>query len=145
MERKEDNRTRMEVNKMPHRDRTGPMGRGSRTGRVDGSCNRYDMPGYSNRGVIYRVGGRRNMSTGGGQRNRHWYYATGLPSWMRGGRSFPRSPWGAPTVSPAPSRGEELDMLRDKTAYFVEILDEMIQRISKLESQLETNENQTGG
>ena len=33
---------------MPYGDRTGPWGRGSRTGRGAGFCASYDMPGYMN-------------------------------------------------------------------------------------------------
>ena len=132
MEREEDNRIRMEVNKMPHGDRTGPMGRGSRTGRVDGSCNRYDMPGHRNRGVIYRVGGRRNTSTGGGKRNRHWYYATGLPGWAR----FDYAPpgWYGPYAAP-PIPEQEAESLKAQAEWLKEQLDAINQRIAGLEKE----------
>ena len=143
MEREKRNRTRMEVIKMPHGDRTGPMGQGPRTGRGAGICNRYDVPGYANRGDQYPYGGRRYMSAGGGRGHRHWYYATGVPGQGRGGGSswFNRA---TPFVPPAISRNEELDLLRDEAGYFEEALEEIKQRISKLESKSETDENQGG-
>jgi len=33
---------------MPRGDRTGPWGRGPRTGRMAGYCSGYDVPGYMN-------------------------------------------------------------------------------------------------
>lgn len=145
MGREERNRAQMEVNKMPHGDRTGPMGQGPRTGRGAGFCSGFDMPGYADRGANYPFGGRRYMNTGGGRGHRHWYYATGLPGWVRDGRSFSRSYWNAPFVPPAISRSEELEMLRDEAGYFEETLEGLKQRISKLESQPETDEIPTGG
>jgi hypothetical protein len=145
MEREKRNRTQMEVIRMPHGDRTGPMGQGPRTGRSAGFCNRYDMAGYADRGAGKMVGGRRNMSAGGGRGHRHWYYATGLPGRVRGGGNFPRSFWGDPTVPPAVSPSEELDMLKDEAGYFEKTLDEIKKHISKLESVPETDKNQTGG
>ena len=144
MERAEHNWTEMEVIKMPHGDRTGPMGQGPRTGRGAGFCNSYIMPGYADRGVNYPVGGPRNMSAGGGRGHRHWYYATGLPGWKRGEKRFLWSHRGDRTVAPAISRSEELEMLNEEAGYFEETLDEIKQRISKLESRPETDEKQTG-
>jgi len=44
-------------------DRTGPRGRGPRTGRGAGYCNDYDLPGYRNRRVNK---GRRGRGLGAG-------------------------------------------------------------------------------
>jgi len=54
---------------MPGRDRTGPQGAGSRTGRGMGYCAGYDRPGFG-----FRRGG-----TGRGWRHR--FFATGVPGW----------------------------------------------------------------
>lgn len=135
----------MEVIKMPHGDRTGPMGQGARTGRGAGFCNRYEIAGYANRGGVYPFGGGRHMNAGGGRGHRHWYYATGLPGWVRGGRNFPGSNWNDQFVPPAISRSEELEMLKDEAGYFEEALEGIKERISSLESRPDTDEKQTGG
>ena len=49
---------------MPFGDRTGPRGRGSRTGRGAGFCARYDMPGYMNRGLGFNRGRGRGFGRG---------------------------------------------------------------------------------
>ncbi len=48
---------------MPGRDRTGPLGNGSRSGRGLGICNGYQVSGDS-----YGVGGRGFRNTGRGLR-----------------------------------------------------------------------------
>ncbi len=130
---------------MPHGDRTGPRGQGPITGRGVGFCNRYDMAGYANRGVVNLAGGSRYMSNRGGRGHRHWYYATGLRGWMRGERRFPLSHRGASTVQPAISRREELEMLRDEAGYFNQALEGIKERISRLETRSDTEVEQTGG
>jgi hypothetical protein len=76
---------------MPRGDRTGPRGMGAMTGRAAGYCAGFGVPGNANlvqgrglgmgfgRGIGFR--GRRF----GGYGLRHWFYATGLPGWMRSG------------------------------------------------------------
>lgn len=71
----------------------GPM-----TGRGAGFCGGYDAPGYASgpgygRGFFGRgrgVGGRGGWF-GGGRGHRHWFYATGIPGWFRGGWATPWS------------------------------------------------------
>jgi hypothetical protein len=59
------------------------------TGRAMGFCAGYGIPGYAN--PMYWGGrgfGRGRGFAGGGWGGRgwrHWYYATGLPGWARGG------------------------------------------------------------
>ncbi|HNR33506.1 MAG TPA: DUF5320 domain-containing protein, partial [Candidatus Hydrogenedentes bacterium] len=95
---------------MPGGDRTGPLGAGPMTGRGAGRCAGFDMPGYANpvpgRGFWGRGFGR--GGGGGGRGWRHWYYATGLPGWMRFG-------WGAATV-PVASPGEAERVLLQRQA-----------------------------
>jgi hypothetical protein len=100
---------------MPRGDGTGPLGAGPMTGRAAGYCAGYDMPGYANpvpgRGMGFgrgrgfagpgRGGGR--GFGGGGRGHRHWFYATGMPGWMRfggygayGGYGVPYGPVGKP-------------------------------------------------
>ncbi|NMC44151.1 MAG: DUF5320 domain-containing protein, partial [candidate division Zixibacteria bacterium] len=73
---------------MPRGDRTGPAGMGPMTGRGLGYCAGFGMPGYMNPapGRGFGMGFGRGRGFGGGGRGwRHWYYATGLPGWMRFG------------------------------------------------------------
>jgi hypothetical protein len=65
---------------------------GSMTGRAAGYCAGFNAPGYANpagagRGFYGRGGGWGGR--GGGRGYRHWYYATGLPGWARGGNPGP--------------------------------------------------------
>ena len=80
------------------------------------------------------------MSAGGGRGHRHWYYATGLPGWVRGGGNFPQSHWGDPYVPPAISRNEDLDLLKGEAGYFEETLKDIKERISTLESHSDKDE-----
>ena len=68
---------------MPRGNRTGPMGMGPMTGRAAGYCAGYPVPGNLN---PFFVGGPRGRGFGGAGRGWcHWYYATGLPGWIRFG------------------------------------------------------------
>ena len=72
---------------MPRGDRTGPWGEGPMTGRGLGFCAGNDVPGFS---YPARGGGwGRGFSRGAGRGWRHWYYATGMPGWMRVGYAPP--------------------------------------------------------
>lgn len=88
---------------MPGRDRSGPLGYGPGTGWGMGGC----MPG---RGVFCRGGFGRGW--------RHWFYATGLPRWMR---------WGTP-----PSREQEVEMLQNEADLLKEQLDAINKRLDEL-------------
>jgi hypothetical protein len=119
---------------MPAGDRTGPMGAGPMTGWGMGYCVGYpaagfDAPGWANWGPGRRFAGRggRGMRTGrgGGYRWRHWYYATGLPRWAR---------WGPPPAQAhaAPSREDEIGMLREEAEWLKSQLDAINQRMDEL-------------
>ena len=78
---------------MPGGDRTGPIGMGPMTGRGAGFCAGSGAPGFADpapgRGFGMgrgrgRIGGGGAFG-GGGRGFRRWYYATGLPGWMRFG------------------------------------------------------------
>ena len=69
---------------MPGGDRTGPGGKGPRTGRALGYCSGSDSPGYMNPAPGY--GGGFGGGRGGGRGRRNIFRATGLPRWARGGR-----------------------------------------------------------
>ena len=122
---------------MPGGDRTGPMGMGPLTGRGAGFCAGYDAPGYGNpipgRGFGRHFWGR--GWRGGGRGWRHWYYATGLPGWMRLGFGWPAPPmaaaWGA---GPMPSE-QELQVLRDHAEALKAEVDQISVRIEELEKE----------
>jgi hypothetical protein len=110
-----------------------------------GFCNGFDVAGYANRGGYLHNPGRPSVNAGGGWGHRHWYYATGLPGWMRGGRNFAAPYRDASVSAPAASHFDEMEMLRGEAAYFEEVLADIRERISKLETVADTEENQTGG
>lgn len=116
-----------------------------RTGRAMGFCSGYDVAGYANRGGYFHGARRPNMNSGGGWGHRHWFYATGLPGWMRSGRGFAWPYRDAAAASPVSSSIDEMEFLRNEAAYFEETLEDIRQRIAKLESVSENDENQTGG
>jgi hypothetical protein len=115
---------------MPFGDRTGPLGLGPRTGRGMGYCSGYLAPGSMNpllgRGGL---GFGRRMGGGFFGRGRGWrncFWATGLPGWERSGYGYP--PYG-PGFMPK----EEVDILRDQAEFLKQQLDDIQERISKLE------------
>jgi len=132
---------------MPAGDRTGPMGMGPMTGRGAGYCGGYDAPGWSNPfpgggfGPGLGWGRGRAWGGGGGWRHRNWYYATGLPGWMRFGYGpawGAAQPWGPPPTwgyqpySPEPSREQEIEFLRQQAEWLKQELDAIGQRIQEL-------------
>ena len=128
---------------MPGGDGTGPAGMGPMTGRAAGYCAGYPVPGFMNPtgGRGFWGGGR-----GGGWGRRNWFYATGLPGWQRFGAGYPayggampyggatryRVPYGAP-YDPAPTKEQELDILKGQAEYFEDALDGIKKRITELE------------
>lgn len=121
---------------MPAGDRTGPVGMGPRTGRGLGDCSGYDAPGWAHpgfgrgfaRGRGYGGRGMRGGG-GGGWGWRNQFYATGLPRWARGGPP-PVAAYGAPFA--APSREQEVEMLRGEAEWLKEQLDSIAQRMEEL-------------
>ncbi|MFA4973975.1 MAG: DUF5320 domain-containing protein [bacterium] len=115
---------------MPRGDGTGPMGAGPMTGRGEGFCVGYDMPGYTNAGPLcgYGRGVRRGRGIGGGGRGwRHMYYATGQPGWMRFG-GYP-----APYAKPDPEA--EKSFLKDQADALQAELDSIKKRLSEIETE----------
>jgi len=114
---------------MPGFDGTGPMGMGPMTGGGRGWCNPsvpYGRPYFSGGFGPWFGWGR-----GRGRGYRHWYWATGLPGWMRCG---PAGPWGYPRVSPY-TKEQETEFLRDQAAALKEELDAIESRLRDLESE----------
>lgn len=117
---------------MPGGDRTGPMGMGPMTGRRAGYCAGFGVPGFVNRGF----GGFFGRGRGGGRGWRNMFYATGLPGWARMGVGLGVGATGAaPVGAPVAATGrEELDVLRQQAQNLANMLDDIRQRISQLES-----------
>ena len=112
---------------MPRGDRTGPAGLGSMTGRAAGFC------------AGYPVAGSMNPAWGGGRGRgwRHWYYATGLPGWARGGIGRWAYAWppayGA--YGPEMSAKEEIGALQEEAGFLRKEIEEIEQKIASLEKE----------
>ncbi|MEE8640103.1 MAG: DUF5320 domain-containing protein [bacterium] len=125
---------------MPRGDRTGPAGQGPRTGRNMGYCAGYSVPGYMNAGPGLGLGMGRGLGggRGGGRGWRNMYYATGLPGWARAGwlpayGQPPAEPYGFPPYAPAPTTGDEADLLKAQAEYFERGLEDIKTRLAELE------------
>ncbi|MGQ9681474.1 MAG: DUF5320 domain-containing protein [Anaerolineae bacterium] len=116
---------------MPRGDGTGPAGMGPMTGRAAGYCAGYGVPGYANPSPGRGMGcwGAR----GGGRGWRHWYYATGLPGWVRAGYA---PAWGAAPYQPppAPSPEQEANMLRAQAENLRGVLGNIEKRLQEIEA-----------
>jgi hypothetical protein len=128
---------------MPAGDGTGPMGMGPMTGRAAGYCAGYGMPGYTNpiagRGLGMGFGRGRGFWGGGRGGGRGWrnrVYAAGVPGSAWGGM-----PYGAPYAVPyasAPTKEQELDMLKGQAGQFEAALGDIRKRLQELETEKET-------
>jgi hypothetical protein len=126
---------------MPRGDRTGPMGWGPMTGRGAGFCAGFGVPGFMN-----RMGGGGAWGRGawgaGGHGWRHWYYATGLPGWMRAGWGVPA--WGTPghpyaaPVPPGGAREAHLAEMKAQAAALQQSLEGLRQHIQEMEGETKT-------
>jgi len=120
---------------MPGGDRTGPLGRGPRTGRGFGFCSGYQAPGYTAGGGYAGWGagfgrGRGFWCRGGGGRGwRNMFYATGQPGWARSGY-----PTAAP---PMPDAESEKRVLQDEAEALQAELGAIRQRLNTLEGSSE--------
>ena len=110
---------------MPFGDRTGPLGQGPMTGRGAGYCAGYEAPGYANPGGFgfgFGRGRRRGFGRGFG---RGYYGHAGAPRWG----------WNVPPVAPtAPTREQELDMLKNQADALKHSLEEIEKRMQDLET-----------
>jgi len=118
---------------MPRGDGTGPVGMGPMTGRAAGFCAGYGIPGYAN-----FTGGRgRGRGLGGGRGYRHWFFATGLPRWARGGYGSQYASDILPSVAEITPQ-QELHGLKDQANYLDNTLADVKKRIEELESRAST-------
>lgn len=126
---------------MPRGDRTGPEGAGPVTGRGLGYCTGHPAPGYMNpfpgRGMGRGFGYGKGMGMG-------MAFPRG-----RGARGMPPfrgyTPAQTPMAEPypyAPSKEEELSMLKNQAEYFKSHLDEIQKRIETLEQEQSDHKEQ---
>ena len=86
---------------MPGGDGTGPAGMGPMTGRAAGYCAGYPVPGFMNPIAGQGSWGYGRGMRGGGRGRRNWFYATGMPGWVRAGYGYPA--WGTYPGAGAPA------------------------------------------
>jgi hypothetical protein len=119
------------------------MGYGPMTGRGAGYCAGYDAPGAMSPWHGRRAWGRGWGGRGGGRGWRHWYYATGLPGWARGGWPLPPfAPYagaGGTVAGPggAIGQGPDVTVLREQAKYLEEALANVRKRLEDLEAKPE--------
>ena len=120
---------------MPGGSGTGPMGMGPMTGRAAGYCAGFSMPGYSNMapGGGFGAGfGRGRGFSGGGRGWRNMFFATGLPGWMRLGRSPSTNYDPEPYYKPDPEI--EARSLRDQADALKAEMENINNRLGELEA-----------
>ena len=113
---------------MPWGDRTGPYGASHMTGRGAGYCAGFNVPGYVNPAVCRGFLGIGRAFGGRGYRFKHWFYATGLPGWMRFG--FAAQPC-APIEY---SKEDEKSFLKQQVDYLTQTIEQLNKRLSELET-----------
>jgi len=138
---------------MPRGDGTGPMGSGPRTGRAAGYCAGYSVPGYMNpvpgrgfwgRGRGWSAYGRGRGGgggRGGGRGWRNWFYATGMPGWMRAGDGYPAYGGGPYPYAAEPAAEDEKEMLREEAEALKQELEDIQSRIQTLEKAQSQDKN----
>lgn len=120
---------------MPRGDGTGPAGMGPMTGRGAGFCAGFGMPGYANPtlGRGFGMGFGRGRGFGGGGRGwRHWFYATGLPGWMRSGGYA--APYGYAMPYQKPDPEVEKQALKNQADALQSELDLIKNRLGEMEA-----------
>jgi ribosomal protein L15 len=112
----------------------GPWGTGPMSGRGAGFCAGHGTPGYasplSGRGIGLGFGrgrGARSRGFGGGRGWRNIFFATGLPVWMRFGRT------GAPYRESDPEF--EKQVLKSQADTLQAELDDIKKRLAKIDSE----------
>jgi len=128
---------------MPGGDRTGPEGRGSRTGRGAGYCSGYHMPGYAN-SDIPRFGRGFGFGRGMGRGFGRGFWGRGRGFWHRGYypesyyEQTPRPYYREPYTEPNP--GEEKQYLEQMVKDLDEELKHVKDRLQELSKQKKSPE-----
>ncbi len=114
---------------MPRGDGMGPNGMGPMTGRAAGYCAGYDRPGFANP----TYGGRMGLGRGFGRGFRGGFgrgFGRGV------GYNYPAAGYyGAPVNWAAPTREQELEMLKNQASSVNQELQDINNRIKELESE----------
>ncbi len=123
---------------MPGGDRTGPMGMGPMTGRAEGYCAGFGMPGFMNPATGWGRGFGRGFGRGWGRGFGRMVWGApgpqyGMPQW-----TTPATPWGAWPIS----REEELQYLKDQAQMLREELDAINERVGELEAETGSGEQE---
>ncbi len=108
---------------MPRGDRTGPM-----IGHSAGYCAGFGMPGYANPAPGRSFG----MGFGWSRGWRHWFYATGLPGWMRFGGYA--APYGYLVPYQKPDPEMEKQALKSQAEAMQSELDFIKKRLDEIET-----------
>lgn len=123
---------------MPAGDKTGPEGKGPRTGRSMGYCSGYNSPGFT-KGAPRRGRGRRfykRRGPGFGRGNRNFYYPREHPI---SNDKYPQNQ----NNETKTSREEEINSLDEEKSIENEIkamkdgLDNLREKIKELENKIE--------
>jgi uncharacterized protein DUF5320 len=112
---------------MPGGDRTGPAGSGPMTGRQAGYCTGNNAPGYTSAPLGGGFGRGFGRGMGGGQgRGFGRGFGRGI------GAGWVQQPAAAP-IAPVQASNSELDMLKAQSEAIQNTLENINQRIQKLE------------
>jgi hypothetical protein len=80
--------------------------------------------------------GRGWFGRGGGRGWRHWFYATGLPGWMRARIGYPAfGRWNVPYNYGELTPKEEMEILKEQSEFLKEQLEEIQKRMNNLEKE----------
>jgi len=136
---------------MPRGDGTGPAGLGPMTGRAAGYCAGYSVPGFMNPagGRFYSRAGLGLGAGRGGRGYRNFYYATGLPGYVRYSMGLPA--WGnvgyipnvanpfftAQNIDPK----QEAEVLKNQAEFLSQQLNNIQTRLNELENAVKTEKD----
>ena len=122
---------------MPHGDRTGPMGQGSKTGRAMGYCSGSDGPGYMT-GAPVGAGRRsgRGMSRDAGCGASRGFGRRRIPGSGRSGKFAARGEYPG-YYYPAPSQTgaeSDIDFLEDRIKALKQEFDKLTENLKNFQS-----------
>jgi hypothetical protein len=137
---------------MPRGDGTGPAGLGPMTGRAAGYCAGYSVPGFMNPagGRFYPRAGLGTGAGRGGRGYRNFYYATGLPGYVRYSMGLPA--WGGAGYIPNVANPfftaqnidpkQETEVLKNQAEFLSQQLNNIQARLSELENAGKTEKDE---
>jgi hypothetical protein len=127
---------------MPHGNRTGPMGQGSKTGRAMGYCSGSDSPGYktgvpagADQGAGRGVGS--GVGRGSGRRAGLGFLCRRTPGFGRGRGAGARSEYpGYYYPAPAQTRAEfSVDFLENRLGFLKQELETLMESLRRRQPQ----------